>query len=182
MKKIIYYVASSIDGFISGEQNDVSGFTYEGEAIKQYIEDLKAFNHVLMGRKTYEFGYQFGVKPGDPSPTYAHMTQYILSNNLTFENKHEQVKVVPLEIERIQKLKEKADTDIYLCGGGQLAGWLLNNNLLDEVKIKLNPVIIGSGTKLFEGVKKNYALSLISDKNYDDGMKIVHYAIKSWAC
>ena len=178
MKKIIYYVASSVDGFIAGENDDVSGFTYEGEAIKQYIEDLKSFKHVLMGRKTYEFGYQFGVKPGDPSPTYAHMTQYVLSNNLEFENKHEQVKVLPLEVDQILRLKQEADTDIYLCGGGQLAGWLLNNELLDEVKIKLNPVIIGSGTKLFEGVKKHYSLTLLGDKKYDPGMKIIHYSIE----
>lgn len=177
MKKIIYYVASSIDGFISGENDDVSGFSYEGEAIKKYLEDLQAFNYVLMGRKTYEFGYQFGVKPGEPSPTYAHMCQYILSNNLEFEDKHEQVKVIPLDVEQVQRLKQEAETDIYLCGGGQLAGWLLSNELLDEVKIKLNPVIIGSGTKLFEGVKKNYGLTLLGDEKYEDGMKILHYSI-----
>lgn len=177
MKKIIYYVASSIDGFISGENDDVSGFSYEGEAIKKYLVDLQAFNHVLMGRKTYEFGYQFGVKPGEPSPTYAHMSQYILSNNLEFEDKHEQVKVLPLDVEQVQRLKQEAETDIYLCGGGQLAGWLLSNKLLDEVKIKLNPVIIGAGTKLFEGVKKNYGLTLLGDEKYEDGMKILHYSI-----
>ncbi|WP_313190340.1 dihydrofolate reductase family protein [Sphingobacterium sp.] len=177
MKKIIYYVASSIDGFISGENDDVSGFSYDGEAIKKYLEELQAFNHVLMGRKTYEFGYQFGVKPGEPSPTYAHMSQYILSNNLEFEDKHEQVKVIPLDVEQVQRLKQEAETDIYLCGGGQLAGWLLSNELLDEVKIKLNPVIIGSGTKLFEGIKKNYGLTLLGDEKYEDGMKILHYSI-----
>ncbi|MGX1639300.1 dihydrofolate reductase family protein [Sphingobacterium sp. NPDC055431] len=177
MKKIIYYVASSIDGFISGENDDVSGFSYEGEAVKRYLEDLKAFNHVMMGRKTYEFGYQFGVKPGDPSPTYAHMTQYILSNNLEFENKHGQVKVLPLDVEQVKRLKQEADTDIYLCGGGQLAGWLLSNELLDEVKIKLNPVIIGSGTKLFEGIKKKYGLTLLGDEKYEHGMKILLYSI-----
>lgn len=178
MKKIIYYVASSIDGFISGPNDDVSRYIYEGTAIETYLEDLKAFKHVLMGRKTYEFGYQFGVKPGEPSPTYSHMTQYILSDHLELEHLHDQVKILPLNVEILTKLKDEVDSDIYLCGGGKLAGWLLNNKLLDEVKIKLNPVIIGYGTKLFEDVDSAYSLSLLDEKKYDKGLMILHYAIK----
>ena len=178
MKKIIYYVATSIDGFISGPNDDVSAYTYEGEAVQDYMNDLQEFKHVLMGRNTYEFGYQFGVKPGEPSPTYGHMTQYILSNNLKIEKLHEQVKILALDVNRIKELKQTADTDIYLCGGGKLAGWLLKNKLLDEVKIKLNPVIIGSGTKLFENINQSYVLTRIDQKEYDNNMMVIHYSVK----
>ena len=61
MKKIVYYVASSLDGYISGIDDDVSGFVYEGEMVEKYLEDLKSFQTVIMGRNTYEFGYKFGV-------------------------------------------------------------------------------------------------------------------------
>ena len=77
MRKIIYYVASSLDGFISGPDDDVSDLVYTGSGVEQYLNDLQSFETVIMGRSTYEFGYKFGVAPGDPSPTYQYMKHYI---------------------------------------------------------------------------------------------------------
>ena len=64
MRKIIYYVATSLDGFISGTSGDIDGFVLGGEGVDQYLEDLQAFDTVIMGKNTYEFGYQYGLKPG----------------------------------------------------------------------------------------------------------------------
>ena len=178
MKKIIYYVAASLDGYIAGANDDITGFIYEGAGTDQYLQDLKAYNHVLMGRNTYEFGYRFGVKPGAPSPTYAHMQQYIISDHLTFEKQDKQVTVLPVDLGVIKNLKQDADTDIYLCGGGKLAGWLLKNKLIDELKIKLSPVILGTGTKLFEEIMTGNMLELIDQKTYDNGLIVLHYRIK----
>ena len=50
----------SLDGFIVGPEDDISGFTADGAGIDHYLEDLKDFDTVIMGRKTYEFGYKFG--------------------------------------------------------------------------------------------------------------------------
>lgn len=122
MKRIVYYVASSIDGYISGINDDVSGFLYDGKGVERYLEDLKAFRTVIMGRSTYEFGYKFGVEAGQPSPTYAHMMHYIFSDNLRFESQSEQVVVKRMDIDEVKQLKETSETDIYLCGGGKLAG------------------------------------------------------------
>ena len=57
-KNIVYYVASSLDGYTSGENEDASGFVGEGNAVEKYLSDLKEFDSVIMGRKTYEFGYR----------------------------------------------------------------------------------------------------------------------------
>jgi dihydrofolate reductase len=57
MRKIIYYVACSLDGFIAGEQEDISGFVSGGNGVDKYLSDLAAFDTVIMGRNTYEFGY-----------------------------------------------------------------------------------------------------------------------------
>jgi dihydrofolate reductase len=64
MKKVVYYVAISIDGFICGLDADISGFVGEGNGITQYIDDLKKFENVIMGRNAYEFGYVYGLIPG----------------------------------------------------------------------------------------------------------------------
>lgn len=58
MNKIIYYVATSLDGYISGLDEDISGFVGVGSGLQKYLDDLKGFETDIMGRKTYEFGYK----------------------------------------------------------------------------------------------------------------------------
>ncbi|WP_373518949.1 dihydrofolate reductase family protein [Pricia sp.] len=88
MKRIIYYVATSIDGFIAGPKDDASGFTATGEGVARYLEDLKDFKTVIMGRRTYEFGYKYGLEPGQPA--YSHMQHYIFSKTLKFKDQSNQ--------------------------------------------------------------------------------------------
>lgn len=175
MKKIIYYVASSIDGFISGPKDDVSKFIYQGKGVEKYQKDLKSFQTVIMGRRTYEFGYKFGAVPGQPSPAYSHMMHYIFSDNLKFDDKSEQVEVKKVTIEEVVKIKKEATTDIYLCGGGQFAGWLLDNELIDQLKLKLNPIILGEGVPLFGNSKTSLIGSLKEKKSFDSGLEILTY-------
>ena len=59
MRKIIYYVAMSLDGFISGVNGDISGFVRDGNGVAKYLADLAEFDTVIMGKNTYEFGYRF---------------------------------------------------------------------------------------------------------------------------
>lgn len=153
MRKIIYYVASSIDGFIAGPDEDISGFISDGTGVKKYLDDLQNFDTVIMGRKTYEFGYQYGVKPGQPA--YPDMKNYVFSTTLNFDQSDSKVVVCAHDLQIIKKLKMEEGTDIYLCGGGEFAGWLLNNEQIDFLKIKLNPLILGAGIKLFGDSKKN---------------------------
>ncbi|MEB2774323.1 dihydrofolate reductase family protein [Algoriphagus sp. D3-2-R+10] len=175
MKKIIYYVASSIDGYISGPNDDVSRFLYQGNGVEKYLEDLKSFQTVIMGRSTYEFGYKFGVVPGQPSPTYPHMKHYIFSNKLKFDNKSDQVELKPINTDEIIQIKRTSPTDIYLCGGGQFAGWLLENGLIDKLKIKLNPITLGGGTPLFGKTQITANWKLIDSERFDNDLLLLTY-------
>lgn len=176
MRKIIYYVATSIDGFISGPNDDISDFVGEGNGVDKYLKDLAAFDTVIMGKNTYEFGYKFGLKPGQPA--YPNMEHYIFSDTLTFENKNNFVHIKKLNLDEINKVKQQNGTDIYLCGGGQFAGWLLDNEYIDILKIKLNPLILGKGIRLFGDSTKNFKIELIDTETYENGLQIMTYKIK----
>jgi dihydrofolate reductase len=154
MRKIVYYAATSLDGFISGINDDISGFVGEGNGVAKYLADLSTFDTVIMGKNTYEFGYKFGLKPGQLA--YPHMQHYIFSNSLKFDNPDPKLHIRPIELEEIGKLKRETGSDIYLCGGGKFAGWLLDNGQIDMLKIKLNPIILGEGVRLFGVSKKNF--------------------------
>jgi len=171
MRKIIYYVATSIDGFISGPNEDISGFAQGGNGVEKYLKDLQAFDTTIMGRKTYELGYKYGLQAGEPA--YPHMDHYIFSNSLKLENPDPKVKVCTLDLRIIKDLKNTAGSPIYLCGGGQFAGWLLENELIEVLKIKLNPLILGGGVRLFGDSQKQYKLKLTAKESYDNGLQFL---------
>ncbi len=176
MNKIIYYVATSLDGFIAGVNDDISLFAHEGKGVEKYFVDLQAFKTVIMGRRTYEFGYQFGLKPGQPA--YRHMEHYIFSDSMHIEELADTVHIEKKSIERVKEIKEASETDIYLCGGGVFAGWLLDHGLIDQLKLKLNPIILGEGIPLFGDSKTKASLNLIEQEAFEDGPQIITYEIK----
>jgi len=173
MKKIVYYVASSLDGYIAGENEDISKFIVQGAGVKKYQSDLANFTTVIMGRKTYEVGYQYGLEPGQPA--YPNMEHHVFSNSLKIDNLSELVKIEKISVEKVLEIRQNAKTDIYLCGGGQFAGWLLENGLIDQLKLKLNPIVLGKGTKLFGSstVYENWELK--ERESFPDGLQILTY-------
>lgn len=176
MRRIIYYVAISLDGYISGPNEDISGFVGEGDGVAQYLSDLNDYDTVIMGRNTYEFGYKFGLKPGEPA--YQHMKHFIFSNSLSFDKSHPNVQVLPIDIEEVKRLKNgDGKTDIYLCGDGKFAGWLFDNNLIDVLKVKLNPLILGDGVRLFGHSSRDLKLTLLDTKEYENGLQIMTYKV-----
>lgn len=175
MPKIIYYVAVSLDGFIAGTGDDVSQFAFGGAGVEQYQEDLQAFKTVIMGRRTYEFGYAYGLQPGQPA--YLHMEHHIFSESLHFEQPTPQVHLEPLALERVTAIRDASPTDVYLCGGGAFAGWLLDNHLIDQLKLKLNPIVIGSGIRLFGNSTTKANWELTERQHFPEGLQILTYNI-----
>ena len=174
--KIDYYVAISLDGFICGPKEDISLFVGEGNGVEKYLTDLKAYKTVIMGRKTYEFGYKFGLIAGQPA--YPHMEHFIFSNSLEISVLHPQVHIEKLNLRRITAIRDASPTDVYLCGGGQFAGWLLDNGLVDRLKVKINPIILGEGVPLFGTSTTNAVFDLSESKVYDKGLQIAYYNIR----
>jgi dihydrofolate reductase len=175
MRKIVYYVATSLDGFISGSNEDISGFVPGGNGIDQYLLDLQSFDTVIMGKNTYQFGYKFGLQPGQAP--YPHMANYIFSNSIVLNNASPNVFVKPLQLKEIENIQQKPGTDIYLCGGGQLAGWLLDNRKIDILKIKLNPLVLGTGVRLFGDSTRKFQTELLESNSYENGLQIITYKL-----
>lgn len=179
MRKIIYHVAATLDNFIAHSDGSFDGFLPEGEHVTDFLDSIKHYGAILMGKNTYEVGYKYGMKPGDPA--YAdfnpEMKNYVFSRTARFESNDRVQLVKQDEIEFIKNLKTEPGKDIWLCGGGALAGALLENELLDELLIKLNPVVFGSGIALFGGSTKKANLNLLSSKTYRTGVVLLQYKI-----
>ena len=179
MRKLVYHVATTLDNYIAHEDGSIGGFSAfaEGDHVTDYLESLKGYDTVVMGKATYEFGYQYGLQPGQPA--YPHMKHYIFSKTLKFEVPPDpKVKVVDKnELEVIQQLKNEDGTDIYLCGGGIFAGFLAEHGQIDELRIKLYPIILGRGIRLFGKSECKMDLALIDSKVYQTGAMLIRYRV-----
>jgi dihydrofolate reductase len=162
MRKLIYYVACTVDRFIARPDGSFDCFPAEGEHIAGLIESFpetvpghlrgalgvraanRHFDAVLMGRRTYEVGLAAGVT----SP-YPHLEQYLFSRTMT-EAPDPGVELVPGDaVARVRRLKGQEGKGIWLCGGGDLAAALFPE--IDELILKVNPLVLGAGIPLFAG-------------------------------
>lgn len=138
-------------------------------------DDHKVFDAVLMGRKTYEVGLVHGL-----SSPYPSLDQYVVSRSID-PSPGDAVTIVKDDlIEFVTRIKTETGKAIWLCGGGDLASQLLNAGLIDELIIKLNPVLFGNGIPLFRNKIETTELKLVNQKSYRSGHQILFYEIVSY--
>jgi dihydrofolate reductase len=171
MRLLKYYVATTADGFIAHSDGSVEGFLTEGEHIADYLESLRGFDAALMGRTTYEFGLKYGV-----TNPYPWMNSYVFSTTMTGSPDSNIEIISSHAADFVRELKEQPGGDIYLCGGQQLATTLLP--LIDELILKINPVLIGSGKTLFSAMPQPMNLRLTKTKVYDNGVVFLHFDVQ----
>ncbi|MHA3914427.1 dihydrofolate reductase family protein [Halovulum sp. GXIMD14793] len=173
MRHIIYDVAVSLDGYIAASDGDFSAFPLEGDHVAAYQARLQTYDTVLMGRATYEVGYRFGLPPG--AKAYPHMDHHIFSQSLSLPEGAE------VQVHRddwlsvVDGLRQAKGGDIYLCGGGQFAGFLEQHGRIDLLRLKRAPILLGQGIPLFAGMRETKLLQLTDAKVYDSGVVYSEY-------
>jgi len=167
MQPIIYDVAVSIDGFISGVDGDISQFASEGAIVDDYYARLTGYSVAIMGRNTYEFGYRYGLEPG--ANPYRHMKTIVFSSEIKLPENRDVSVVRTLERPFLEDMKMSAEGPIYLCGGGQFAGVLLDAGLIDVLRLKRAPILLGQGVPLFRTASRCPVLVNTMTRPYDNG-------------
>lgn len=179
MQPLVYDVAVSIDGFIAGpvvgDHRDVSRFPHEGSIVDDYQARLSTYAVALMGRATYEFGYAFGLPPG--ANPYPSMRSVVISESIDLPANADVSVIRDNAIAAVRTLKVEATGAVYLCGGGVLAGSLLAARLIDRLRLKRAPIVLGSGVPLFSGIDDAPMLSLLEEKAHDNGALFQEFAV-----
>lgn len=166
MRKLILYIASSLDSYIARNSGDVDWlFTDQDYG---YTDFLARIDTVLMGRNTYEKILTFGEYP------YQATQGFVFSQ--TPKNNDNNVEFVSTNLEPfIQNLKSLTGKDIWLVGGGQIIQLCLQNNLIDEFIISLHPIVLGDGIPLFPAPLTTKTLSLQHCKTFETGLVQLTY-------
>jgi dihydrofolate reductase len=187
MRELTYYVASTVDGFIADPDGAFDAFLAEGEHLADLFAEFpetvpghlrdavgvrgenRAFDAVLMGRGTYDVGLALGVT----SP-YPHLRQYVFSRSLPASPDPAVTLVAGDAVAAVRSLKREPGRGIWLCGGGDLAAQLLPE--IDQLILKVNPVLLGAGIPLFAGGAAGAVpLALPASRVYPNGFVLQRY-------
>lgn len=184
MRELVYYVAVSLDGFIAAPDGAFDAFPVEGDhmnyILSEYADaiptDIAAqlgvqqqrtrFGTVLMGADTYAAGL-----PMMPSP-YRHLEQIVFTHRGVEAPDVTALDADPVEV--VRDLKTQEGADIWLCGGGRLAGALRGE--IDRLVLKRNPVAFGAGIPLFDRVSYDpVPFERIGALDFESGVSVVEY-------
>ncbi|WNG44466.1 dihydrofolate reductase [Archangium minus] len=188
MRNLVYYISLSIDGFIAGPNDEVDFYPGSDEYMRWMKTDYpdalpthmrrhfgidnapnRNFDTIVMGRRTYDPALKLGIT----SP-YAHLRQYVFSR--TLEPQDPTVTIVKGDVvETVRALKrEESALDIYLAGGGELAGQLLDE--IDRLVVKLYPVVAGAGRTAFGSRFSPTNFNLDNVKTFSGGNAVLYYS------
>jgi dihydrofolate reductase len=170
-KKVILYIAASLDGYIAKPNDDLSFLEIvqkEGEDYG-YENFVNSINTVIMGRKTYDWVMtQVTEFPHQDKETYI-ITRTAKPNigNINFY-------IGDLD-KLIETLKTTEGKNIFIDGGAEIVNELLKLQLIDEFIISIIPIILGKGVKLFQNGFPEQRLELISSKSFEKGLVQLNY-------
>ncbi|MFC3199578.1 dihydrofolate reductase family protein [Parapedobacter deserti] len=182
MRKIILDLAVSLDGFIEGPSQEVDWIIFDGENGEELVAFTDEVDTVLYGRTSYE---RYGNHVPSEGSSLAEqqfydkvnrMTKVVFSNaKYDFEGNPE---IIRNDVKRrVLELKSKKGKDIWLFGGSGLITSLLNLDLVDEIRIGINPIILGGGIPLFKEIQERIQLRLIKSKTYSSGLVGLFYSV-----
>jgi dihydrofolate reductase len=177
MRKITLYSALSVDGFIAAADGNIDWLHNEAYALEGEDFGYGAFyasiDTTLQGNKTYRQVASFDV----PFP-YAGKTNYVFSRSSQPAAEHV-VFVQEDLVTFVRQLKVQAGGGIWLVGGGQLNGLLLQAGLIDELYLTFIPVALGEGIGLFgKRTMPAQGLQLLEHRVFSNGMINVRYGCR----
>ncbi|WP_346888763.1 dihydrofolate reductase family protein [Clostridium sp. UBA1056] len=172
-RKIVLYIAMSLDGYIARSNGAVDWLSGQGEVLEidnGYEEFYSTIDTVVMGRITYE------QVINELSPNiwvYEGKKCYVFTEKEYEDN--EKVEFTSESIvEFVSDIKGGLGKDIWLVGGGKLIHEFINKNLIDKYIITIIPTILGEGIPLFIKENSEIKLKLIENKNIDGMVELTY--------
>lgn len=170
-RKIILYIAESLDGFIAKEDGDISWLSIVDRHDEDYgyNDFINTVDTVIMGRKTYEKLLSFGIEF-----PYNDKKCFVLSK--TMKGNEHNIEFYNGDIsELIERLKEEEGKNIFIDGGSEIIRTFRNKNLIDEYVISIIPVLLGKGIPLFKDADTENRLKLTDSKIFHSGLVQLKY-------
>jgi dihydrofolate reductase len=184
MGRIVVTEFVSLDGVVEdpggAEDYKHGGWSFEfsrgDEGDKFKLDETMETDALLLGRVTYEgFADAWPSREGEFADKFNEMPKYVVSTTLTDPEWNNSTVIggdVPAEVAR---LRDEVDGDIVVHGSATLVRALVENDLVDELRLMVFPVVLGEGKRLFGETSDKKALELVESNVVGDGVSIVIY-------
>jgi dihydrofolate reductase len=185
MRKIISFMHISLDGFVAGLNGEMDWINLD-DAMFDFVATMTdQADTALYGRVTYEMMQSYWPKAGEqPNATkhdiehsnwYNKVSKVVLSKTIDETGLHN-TKVIGAQLsDNISNLKQQEGKNILIFGSPGASQSLLNEGLIDEFWLFVNPIILGKGMPLFKDITGTTKLNLIESKTFACGVIALHY-------
>ena len=179
MRKIVAAEFLSLDGVM--ESPDQWHFPYFNDEMGRAVgEGFAASDALLMGRVLYEeWAAYWPSQDPEENPVAATMNsirKYVVSTTLEEPIGWNNTSLIQENVaEELSELKRQPGKDIVISGSGALVRSLLDGGLIDELKLMVHPVVVGSGKRLFEEGERQTALDLVDSRTFSTGVVYLTY-------
>jgi dihydrofolate reductase len=184
MGRIVVTEFVSLDGVMEapggGEEFEHGGWTFEidrgKEGDKFKLDETLDAEALLLGRVTYEgFAAAWPSMEGEFADKFNGMPKYVVSSTLEKAEWNNSTVLEGAVVEAVSRLRERLGGDIVVHGSAQLVQTLLEHDLVDELRLMVFPVVLGSGKRLFGDASDKKRLRLADSKTVGDGIAILIY-------
>ena len=185
MARIVVTEFVSVDGVMEapgGDDDFVRGawsfeFNRGEDGDKFKVDEVLDADGLLLGRRTYEgFAAAWPEREGEFADMFNEMPKYVVSNTIENPDWNNSRVLKGDVVEAVSKLKQEVDGDLYVHGSAQLVQTLLENGLVDELRLMVFPVVLGTGKRLFGETTDKHKLRLKESKTVGpDGVAVMVY-------
>jgi dihydrofolate reductase len=181
MRRVLFFMMETLDGYFEGENREIDWHNVDDEFNDFAISQLQEVDTLLFGRVTYDMmaGYWPTPEARANDPVVAEkmnsMRKIVFSKTLS-EAKWENTRLVKQNFAaEVTKLKQEPGKDMIIFGSSELAVTFIEHGLLDECRIMINPVVLGRGKALFNGIHDRLRLKLLRTKSFHSGNILLYY-------
>jgi dihydrofolate reductase len=178
MRRIVWSEYISLDGVV--EEPGEWSIPYFSDDLAQYKSDeLADSDALLLGRSTYE-GFaaawpEMEELEGDFAVRMNTLRKYVASTTLEKADWNNSTIIRQNVPDVVAKLKREPGGNILIGGSGALAKSLMEHDLIDEIRMLVHPIVVGAGTRLFEGTTKPIGLNLVDTRTFNSGVVALMY-------
>ena len=183
MRRVFLFMMVTLDGFFEGPNQDIGWHNVDEEFNEFAIQQLDDVDTLLFGRVTYEGMASYWPTPfakeNDPivADKMNKVSKLVFSKTLD-KAEWDNTRLVREHVaEEISKLKQQPGKDLAIFGSSDLAVSLLQMGLIDELRMMVNPVVLGSGKTLFNGIREKLNLKLLKTRTFRSGNVLLYYQI-----
>lgn len=175
MRKVILSMMVSVDGYVEGKDQEYNWHTWDNEMAAYMMDFFTTVDTFIYGRKSYESMIAYWPDLTDEFAKVMNQTKKLVFSR-TLEKVIWNSQLIKSDaVEEIQQQKKQKGKNLVLFAGADLAETFIKNNLIDEYRIIINPVLLGDGKQLFKIMESVKKLKLKETKQFSCGNIILIY-------